>query len=154
MPSYGSDTDFLAYLTATGRTLPSGADASVARHYGTVYVDSWEDQYRGRALTTENSFPRNLWNPVPVAVEHAAYEAGFAWASGVDIFGSGGTSGGQVVREKVDVLEVQYAAPEAGSGWWEANRFVLPLAYALLLPFMRRKEACGCGGSGIGVLVV
>ena len=154
MPSYGNDTDFLAYLTATGRSLPVGASADVARHYGTVYVDSWEDQYRGRALTTENSFPRNLWKPVPTAVEHAAYEASLAWADGVDIFGTGGTAGGQVVREKVDVLEVQYAAPEDGGGWWDANRYVLPLAYALLLPFMRRKGSSGCSGGGIGVLVV
>lgn len=142
MPSYGTDAGLTAYLTATGRTLPAGMTAAVARHFGTVYVDSFEDMYRGTAVTTDNSFPRDLWPVVPTAVEHAAYEAAFAYASGVDIFSNGGTAGGQVIREKVDVLEVQYAAPEAGSGgWWENNRYILPLAYALLLPFFRRKGA-------------
>lgn len=142
MPSYGSDAGLTNYLTATGRTLPVGATAAVARHYGTVYVDSFEDMYRGTAVTTDNSFPRDLWHVVPTAVEHAAYEAAFAYANGVDIFSAGGSAGGQVVREKVDVLEVQYAAPEAGSGgWWENNRYILPLAYALLLLFFKRKGA-------------
>lgn len=138
MASYGSDSGLTAYLTATGRTLPVGTTAAVARHFGTVYVDSFEDMYRGTAVTTENSFPRNLWPVVPVAVENAAYEAAFAYASGVDIFSTGGTAGGQVVREKVDVLEVQYAAPTAG-GWWENNRYILPLAYTLLLQFFRKS---------------
>lgn len=142
MPSYGSDAGLAAYLTATGRTLPAGMTADVARHYGTVYVDSFEDMYRGTAVSTDNSFPRDLWPVVPAAVEHAAYEAAFAYASGVPIFGGGGTAGGQVVREKVDVLEVQYAAQESGSGgWWDNNRYILPLAYALLLPFFKRKGA-------------
>lgn len=139
MPSYGTNEGFSEYVASTGRCEPSGIDPDVARRWGTAYVDSFEDMYRGSALTAENSFPRDLWPVVPEKVEWAAYEAGLAWASGVAIFGSGGTLGGQVIREKVDVLEVQYAAPTDGGGWWDANRFILPAAYALLLPFMRRK---------------
>lgn len=149
MPSYGSDADLIAYLATTGRTLPDGAVPSAVRAMGTLYVDSFEDCFRGTALTEENSFPRDLWPDVPERVEQAAYEAAYAYASGVDIFGSGGTSSGQVVREKVDVLEVQYAGPQSGQGWWEANRFILPLAYALLLPFFKRK-----GGSGYSAFIV
>lgn len=151
MASYGTDSGLTAYMTATGRTFPAGMGLSVARHFGTVYVDSFEDMYRGNAVTTENSFPRDLWPVVPLAVEHATYEAAYAYASGVPIFSSGGTSGGQVTKEKVDVLEVQYASPQDGTGWWENNRFILPLAYTLLMPFFKRKGACGYGGAAFVV---
>ncbi len=137
--AYGTDGGFTDYLALTGRTLPVTTTPAVARQYGSQYVDSFEQDYRGAAVTTDASFPRDLWPTVPTRVEHAAYEAGYAWASGVPIFGSGGTSGGQVTREKVDVLEVQYASPQAGCGYWESSRYILPLAYSLLLPFFKRK---------------
>lgn len=143
MPSYGTDDGLIAYLAITGRTLPVGAVSSQVRAMGTAYVDSFEDMYRGIALTLDNSFPRDLWPDVPERVENAAYEAGFAWASGVAIFGGGGSAGGQVIREKVDVLELQYAGPQEGQGWWEANRFILPMAYALLIPFFKRAGIAG-----------
>ena len=137
--AYGSNTELAAYLAATGRTLPVGADPDVVRLIGSQYVNSFEDLYRGTALQTDASFPRDLWPVVPVAVEHATYEAAFAYASGVAIFGGGGSAGGQVVKERVDTLEAQYAAPQDGTGYWENSRFILPAAYALLLPFMFRK---------------
>lgn len=137
--AYGSNTELAAYLAATGRTLPVGADPDVVRLIGSQYVNSFDDLYRGTALQTDASFPRDLWPVVPVAVEHATYEAAFAYASGVAIFGGGGSAGGQVVKERVDTLEAQYAAPQDGTGYWENSRFILPAAYALLLPFMFRK---------------
>lgn len=137
--AYGSNEGLTAYLAASGRTLPAGADADVVRFWGSLYVDSFEDLYRGTALQDGASFPRDMWPTVPQAVEWAAYEAAFAYASGVAIFGGGGTAGGQVVKEKLDVIEVTYAAPQDGTGYWESNRFILPAAYALLLPFMFRK---------------
>ena len=141
--AYGSDADLQSYLSLTGRVLPPDMTPAVARQWGSSYVNLFEDKYKGVATAPPDSFPRNLWPVVPMAVEHAAYEAAFAYASGVDLFGTGGTAGGQVIREKVDVLEVQYAAPEGGSaGYWDNSRFILPLAYALLKPFM---------GSGYGV---
>lgn len=150
--SYGTNTGLTAYLTASGRTLPVGAAADVVRFWGSLYVDSFEPRYRGTALQDDASFPRDLWPVVPVNVEYATYEAAYAWAGGVAIFGGGGTAGGQVTREKVDVLEVQYAAPQDGTGWYENNQFILPAAYALLLPFMKRKGGffpsamvVGCG---------
>ena len=139
MPSYGTNTGLTAYLAASGRTLPVGADADVVRFWGTLYVDQFAQCYRGSPLTTDNTFPRDLWPVVPANVEYATYEAAFAYASGVAIFGGGGTAGGQVIREKVDVLEVAYAAPQDGTGYWENNMFILPAAYAMLLPFMKRK---------------
>lgn len=136
---YGTNQGLTDYLTASGRALPVGADPDVVRFWGSLYVNQFEQCYRGSATTDSDSFPRDLWPVVPTNVELATYEAGFAWSSGVPIFGGGGTSGGQIVREKVDVLEVQYAAPKDGVGYWEANQFILPAAYALLLPFMKRK---------------
>lgn len=137
--AYGSDAGLIAYLSLTGRTLPVTTTEAIARHYGSQYVDSFEQDYRGTAITTDASFPRDLWSTVPTRVEHAAYEAGCAWASGVPIFGTGGTSGGQVTEERVDVLSVKYAAPQEGWGYWESNQYILPLAYSLLLPFFKRN---------------
>lgn len=149
MPSYGTDAGLIAYLAETGRTLPPDAVPAQVRATGTLYVDSFEDMYRGTALTDENSFPRDLWPTVPTRVEYATYEAAYAYATGVVLFGTGGTAGGQVIREKVDVLEVQYAGPQEGMGWWEANRYILPAAYALLLPFFKRP-----GGLGYAAFIV
>ncbi|MBK8583873.1 MAG: hypothetical protein IPL86_19295 [Flavobacteriales bacterium] len=137
--AYGSDLGLTAYLTATGRTLPGTTTAEIARFWGSLYVDQFEQCYRGTALQFDASFPRDLWTTVPLNVEHAAYEAGYAWASGVVIFGGGGTAGGQVTSEAVDTLKVTYAAPQDGWGYWESNMFILPAAYALLLPFMKHK---------------
>lgn len=147
--SYGSDAEMIAYLAQSGREVPSGMTVAVARYWGSKYVDLWESRYMGVAVSLPESFPRDIYDPVPVSVEYAAYEAGFAYASGVDLFGTGGTVGGQVTREKVDVLEVSYAAPTGGAaGYWDDNRYILPLAYALLLPFM------GAVGGGAGAFVV
>ena len=137
--AYGSDAGLTSYLTASGRTLPVGADPAVVRFWGSLYVDSFEQFYRGASLQPDASFPRDLWPVVPVNVESATYEAAFAYASGVPIFGGGGTAGGQVTSEQVDTLKVTYAAPQEGWGYWDANMFILPAAYALLLPFFKRK---------------
>lgn len=142
--AYGSDQELTDYLALSGRVLPAGMTPAVARYWGSQYVNLWEDRYKGVAVALPDSFPRDIYDPVPVAVEHASYEAAFAHASGVDLFGTGGTAGGQVIREKIDVLEVQYAEPQAGfGGYWDNNRFILPLAYALLLPFMRKAGGIG-----------
>lgn len=135
--SYGTDAGLISYLALTGRVLPITTTEAIAREYGSLYVDQFDMEYRGYPTTYGGSFPRDIWTTVPERVEFAAYEAGYAWASGVAIFATGGNAGGQVIREKVDVLEVQYAAPEGG--YWEANRFILPSAYALLLMFFKRN---------------
>lgn len=137
--AYGTNAGLSAYLAASGRALPVGADPDVVRFWGTSYVNAFEDLYRGASIGLPDSFPRDVFNPVPVGVEYAAYEAGLAWAEGIDIFGTGGTAGGQVIKEKVDVLEVGYAAPQENTGYWENNRFIWPKAYILLIPYMRRK---------------
>ncbi len=137
--AYGTDEALTAYLALTARALPGTTTPAVAREYGSIYVDGFEMEYRGSPLTTDASFPRDLWPVTPDRVAHAAYEAGYAWATGAWVIGAGGAQSGQVTREKVDVLEVQYAAPQDGSGWWENNRWIIPAAYTFLLPFFKRK---------------
>ena len=138
MPSYGSDEAMLEYLASTGRTLPAGIVPAVVRADGTLWVDQFERRYRSVALTDENSFPREAWPVVPQRVEWASYEAAWAVATGVAIWADGGTAGGQVVEERVDVLSVKYAGPQDGLSYWELLQFIIPRAYALLTPFFRR----------------
>lgn len=137
--AYGSDSAMVAYLALTGRVVHPDHDVAVARQYGSLYVDQFEQDYRGCATTTDASFPRDLWTAVPTRVDHAAYEAGYAWSNGVAIFGNGGTMAGTVTSEKVYTLAVTYAEPQAGVGYFDNNRYILPLAYTLLLPFLKRK---------------
>lgn len=148
MASYGTNEGLTAYMLATGRVMPVGANLDVARHFGTMYVDQFWVKYKGSALTSDNAFPRNLYNPTPANVEYASYEAAFSHASEVDIFGGGGSLGGQVIEEAVDVLRVKYAAPQEGTGYWENNLFILPLAYAYLIPYFKTK-----GGAGAAFVV-
>lgn len=143
MPSYGSDEDMLQYLASTGRTLPAGVVPAVVRADGTLWVDQFERRYRSVALTDENSFPREAWPVVPDRVEWAAYEAGWAVSQGIDIWGAPVSAGaGQVVQERVDVLSVTYAGVQSTDAWsfYDAARLMLPRAYALLVPYLRRND--------------
>ena len=152
MPSYGTDQGLIDYLAETGRELPEDAVPAEVRAMGAMWVDGWEDLFCGIALSDMNSFPRDLWPEIPTRIDYAAYEAGYAYANGEPIFGGGGTAGGQVTKEKVDVLEVTYAAP-TGDWWWN-NRYIVPLAYAHLLPFLCiPKEDDGACKGGIGALI-
>lgn len=143
MPSYGSDAAFTAYLTSTGRTLPVGAVPAVLRMDGTLWVDQWENRFRSTALTEENSFPREAWPVVPQRVEWASYEAAYAVATGVNIWGDPVNAGaGNVTMEKVDVLSIQYQGVQSTDAWsfYDAARLMLPRAYALLVPYLRRND--------------
>lgn len=135
MPSYGSDADLIAYLAETGRALPVDAVPAEVRAMGSLYVDSFEDRFCGASLQDTSSFPRDIYNPTPVRIEWAAYEAGYAWSNGENIFGSGGSQAGTVKREKVDTLEVEYFGA-TDAGYWENSRYIVPMAYAHLLPYL------------------
>lgn len=137
--AYGSDQGLEDYISETGRTLPAGSVPAVVRYYGSLYVDQFEHDYCGVALSTDASFPRDIYDPIPKRVVDASYEAGYAYASDVPIFGGGGTQAGSVKKESVDVLSVEYFGG-SGEGFWIDNRYILPLAYALLLPFICLPE--------------
>lgn len=127
------------YLALTGRSLPAGVLPAVARQWGAMYVGQFESRFKGVAVDLPDPFPRDIYNPTPISVEYAVYEAGLAWADGVELFGQGGTTGGQVIEESVDVLRVRYAGPQAGSSYYDDNLFIYPPAYYLLLPFFKSK---------------
>lgn len=153
---YGTDQGLTDYLSLSGRTLPVTTTPTIARYWGSMYVNGLESKYRGAAIALPDSFPRDIYNPVPVPVEYAAYEAGLAWAEGVDLFGGSGTAGGQVIREKIDVMEVQYAEPKGDGlqGWYDNNFFIWRLAYQYLQPYMKVSgffpAAFVVGGGHIG----
>ena len=143
MPSYGSDSDFAIYLASTGRTLPIDIVPAVLRMDGTLWVDQWENRFRSTALTDTNSFPRIEWPIVPERVEQASYEAAWAVSQGIDIWGAPVSAGaGNVVQERVDVLSVTYAGVKSTDAWdfYDAARLMLPRAYALLVPYLRRND--------------
>lgn len=127
------------YLALAGRSLPAGVLPAVARQWGTMYVGQFERKFKGVAISLPDPFPRDIYDPTPLSVEYAVYEAGLAWSDGVPLFGGGGTAGGQVVEERVDVLSVKYAGPQEGSNFYYDNLYILPAAYALLLPFFKSK---------------
>lgn len=159
--AYGSDLMMASYLLKTGRSVPNGYDISAVREMGALWVNSFT--YRGEKVSSsqEDQFPRNRSNPVanptPREVEYASYEAGYAYASGVDIWGGAGSQLDVVVREKVDVLEVQRAEPKFTNfaEFADAMRVLIPMAYRYLEPWLRRREGfsvvvgrkvigCGC----------
>lgn len=146
--AYGTDAKFIDYLARTGREIPADIDATVARELGSMWVNSFETRFKSIKLSAdqEDSFPRKHYNPTPVNIELAAYEAAFAYASGIDIFGeAGGQAGGAVTREKVGPLEVQYAAPEYAnmSDLFAAMQVLVPMAYQYLLPYLRVDSVGG-----------
>lgn len=151
--AYGSVSEMVSYLARTGRALPDDAILEQALEYGSDYVDQFEDIFCGKALSYNASFPRDRYVEVPRKVEQAAYEAAYAFATGVPIFGDGGMSSGQVTKEKVDVLELTYASPQDGSDWWVNNRYILPQAYSKLLPFICIPDPDGCKGGPSAFIV-
>lgn len=113
--SYGTVAGLQAYADLTGRDIPSGANLDAALYHASMYIDGtyWND-FCGEAATDDAAFPREGSTTVPERVVNATYEAALLWLSDSSSLSFGGSQGGQVVREKVDVIEVQYAAPEAG----------------------------------------
>lgn len=120
MAGYGDDAGFNAWLADNGLTLPAGSpSAAVLRNRGSIYVDATYGQRLGCSapaggVTQERAWPR-AGHPgvpadaVPLAWVHASYRAGYLAATL-----SGGLSRqidmqARVTREKVDVIEVQYA---------------------------------------------
>lgn len=137
--AYGTDQGLIDYLAETGRTLPVGVNPAFVRADGSAWVDMFERKFKGVAVSYPPSFPRDIYNPVPQAIEYAAYEAAYASATGTDIFGAGGSSSGSVTKRKVDVLEITYAESksEGINGYFEDNIWIIPRAYRHLLPYLK-----------------
>lgn len=118
--TYGTTQGLEDYATATGRTIPVGANLDAALYVASMYIDGtyWND-FCGEPATDDAAFPRKGQTDVPQRVINATYEAALMWLNDPASLSFSGSAGGQVVKEKVDVIEVQYAAPQGD--WSVAN---------------------------------
>lgn len=109
---YGTPEGLEQYAEDTGRTIPAGANLDAALYNASLYIDGlyWDD-FCGEPASMDAAFPRAGSSTVPTRVINATYEAALLWLADTGSLSVGGSAGGQVVREKVDVIEVQYAAP-------------------------------------------
>lgn len=113
--TYGTTQELQDYATATGRTIPVDANLDAALYVASMYIDGtyWDD-FCGEPATDAAAFPRKGQTDVPQRVINATYEAALMWLNDPASLSFSGSAGGQVVKEKVDVIEVQYAAPQDG----------------------------------------
>ncbi|WP_313534487.1 DnaT-like ssDNA-binding protein [Haematobacter sp.] len=145
-------------MAANGYVLPDNAPTlSALREQASDYIDAtygvrfvgtptggiaqeraWP---RSGAMVYGQSLPDDI---VPSAVVAATYYAAWASATGSALFAVG-SAAGQVTREKVDVIEVQYAA--TSGEWIEGNTVRLTSVEGLLAPYLRSRV-------GIGMMVV
>lgn len=172
---YGTIEGADAYNAARGNTgwaALSEAQKSAALVAGSAYVDAlatlpvadrpgckWT--YRGRR--TGGSEQVLMWprdgatdadgdpiadGTVPVAVEYAAYAAAAYAGSDPSVLLPGVVASSVVVREKVDVLETQYAVGKTTGGADWANVPMLPGVQALLGGVLVMR----CARYGLGII--
>lgn len=148
MAGYGDDAGFAAWAADEGLTLPVDAPLpAILRQRGSAYVDGlYGQRFSGvptGGFAQERAWPRTgaiaygaAIDPdvIPDAVVKASYFAAFQEASSPGSLSPVATSAGQVKREKVDVIEVEYFG---GSG--DALADATPTISAvegLLAPFL------------------
>lgn len=112
---YGTVEGLEAYAALTGRTITPGANLEAALYNASLYIDGtyWED-FCGEPAGPDAAFPRKGQTDIPERLVNAAYEAALMWINDNGALSFSGSQGGQVIKEKVDVIEVQYASPQAG----------------------------------------
>ncbi|MFN3352506.1 MAG: DnaT-like ssDNA-binding protein [Brevundimonas sp.] len=126
MAGYGSNEGLEDWLTARGRTLPDGANSDVLRQLGSDYVDAtYADVWPGRptgGVEQERAWPRTgaaaNWQTIgsdviPLAIVNASYAAAWLESQRAGALAASARGSGVVTREKIDVLEREYAE---GSG--------------------------------------
>lgn len=127
MAGYGTDQGFEDWLTMNGHVLPEGAPApAILRQRGSQYIDGlYGSRFSGQptgGFAQDRAWPRADASAhgqsipadvIPVAVEQAAYAAAVQEAISPGSLSVAASASGAIKREKVDVLEVEYAA---GSG--------------------------------------
>lgn len=117
--TYGTPQGLQDYATATGRTIPVGANLDAALYNASMYIDgTYWDELCGEPASMDAAFPRKGQASVPQRVINATYEAALTWLADNGSLTYSGSQSGQVIKEKVDVIEVGYAAP---SGNWSVD---------------------------------
>lgn len=143
--TYGTVQGLKDYALATGRTIPVDANLEAALYNASMYIDgTYWDELCGKPASPDAAFPREGQTDVPLRVIHATYEAALAWIADTGSLSFSGSAGGQVVREKVDVIEVAYASP---TGDWSVDKGAprFSVIEGLLRPYIC-KVGDGVGG--------
>lgn len=131
MAGYGTTDGLRAYAEAAGLTLPPGAtDAQIAaaRQRGALAVDRYEPRFTGRrtgGFDQERAWPRTEATTragdaipadvIPTAIVSASYEAAALELSSPGSLLPVVTGTGIVKRQKVDVIEREFATDAASS---------------------------------------
>lgn len=122
MAGYGDDNGFGVWLADNGYVLPAGTPAlAVLRERGADYIDAtYGARFTGhvadpvaqvRQWPRQDAWVRDVAIPedsVPPAVIAASYHAAWFEANTPGGLIRGGCTSGNVQREKVDVIEVEY----------------------------------------------
>lgn len=124
MAGYGTDDGFSTWMAANGYVLPTGAPTvAILRQRGSAYIDGmYGARFSGTPvdpLTQVRAWPRTgatlsrygtpiPENLIPTAVIEASYFASLQEANAPGSLNPAATGAGQVKREKVDVIEVEY----------------------------------------------
>lgn len=167
---YGSVADADAYNLAIGNTAWASLSNEVkaaALLRGSIYVDSYNRRYIGAdyrcwfefpgiktgGLMQEREWPRTGVTGVPddlvpPAVEQATYEAAAREANTPGSLRPDVNPATVVKREKVDVLEVEYAVGTTGQG--ALSLPTIPVIDSLLASLLIRR----CNYGGIAVYAV
>lgn len=147
--SYVSVAEARAYAEARASTFPAGnAEAEAALIVANDYLESLRAEFKGSKVdpaTQSLQWPRqgvqiDGWNVpvdhIPKELKAAQCQLAIEAAAGTDLMPTG--DGREVIREKVDVLETEYAPGAGGS-----PQPYLAKARALLAPLL---SAGGFGG--------
>lgn len=163
MAGYGTDQRFEDWLTENGHaTLDTGSlTPAMLRQRGSAYLDGTYEArlpgYRTGGLEQERAWPRTgatasrqaiPTDVVPLAWEHASYAAALYEAQNPGGLSVATSQSAVIKREKVDVLEVEYAV---GSGDAVADATIrLSLVDGLVAPFLIPENTGGFGLWAVG----
>lgn len=145
MLSYGSDQGFADWMMANGYMLPGGAPtAAVLRQRGSTYIDAaYGSRFVGApagGVAQERAWPRTVHGGVmPAAIVEACYQAAWFEANNPGGLVKAGAEVSAVKREKVDAIEVEYAA--AQGPFAVALTPLISVIDGLLAPYLASKVA-------------
>lgn len=154
MAGYGDDNGFKAYAQNAGYVLPGGTtdpQIASARQRGALVIDRFEQRFSGTrtgGFQQERAWPRTgaatHWGEaipadvIPVAIVNASYEAAFLELVNPGSLSPVVTGSGQVKREKVGPIEVEYQSGSSSSAE-DVAAFATPIVTAIngmLWPFL------------------
>ena len=137
--AYGSNSDLTDYLALTGRVLTGDPDH--ARQAASLYIDAaYASRFKSVPLSLDAEFPRETYDPTPVKVEQAAYEAAYLWGLDNNSLSASASTSGVVKREKVEgAVEVEYFENMTDDSAIASSMPKYSVIEGLLHPFIRKE---------------